>query len=425
MYTDIYRDVEEKNFFKKHRKILVAVSGGVDSMNLLHFLHMYQEKLGLSLGIVHVNHKQRQESDIEEAYLLDWANNHRIPIYRSSFKGHFSEGNARKFRYDFFKKVMFEEGYTALVTAHHADDQAETILMRIIRGARLRYLSGIKEVQAFGPGELIRPFLTLHKSQLPSIFHFEDHTNHEDSYFRNRIRNHYMKEFEVENPSIKNALLSLAKESGYLIDALSDLTKNIDIQERKQFLEQTVSVQFYLLQSYLEQFPDLDLSRQQFDNVLHILATKKEGSFPLKRGYSLVLTRDFSRIEKIGLETETIFAPILVEYESSKAFDSFKFSFTKTCPTSFEQSFPLYSLAPITLRHRKKGDKINFGSFSKKLRRLFIDEKFSLKERSEAVIGEQEGQVIFVLVAGKTYLRNTPKDGIMRAKLYVEKLRKR
>lgn len=425
MYTDIYNQVKAKHFFNNHTKVLIAVSGGVDSMNLLHFLHIYQEKFEILIGIVHVNHKQRQESEIEESYLIEWAKKHNIPIYTSSFKGKFTEAKARTFRYDFFRKIMQEEGYTALVTAHHADDQAETILMRIFRGSRLKYLSGIKEIQSFGTGELIRPFLGIQKSQFPNIFHFEDQSNFENYYFRNRIRNHYMKEIEQENPNFKTSLLSLAKETEYLIDALDDLTKEIDFQQRYQFLEQTNATQFYLLQKYINTFPDLMLTRQQFDNVLHLLTTKKEGVFPLKNGYFLKLTRDFSVIEKIGLETETKSEPVLIEYDSSKIFHSIKFSFSNDDLIPHDEIIPIYNLSPILLRKRKEGDKIHFDHFSKKLRRLFIDEKFSHEERNKAVVGEQNNEILFVLVAGKTYLRNAPKDGIMRAKLYVEKLRKR
>ena len=114
-------------------------------MNLLHFC-IYTEKFSIEIGIAHVNHKQRVESDTEENYLRDWAKEHQVPIYVSYFSGNFSEKTARDFRYHFFKQIMNEQNYTALVTAHHADDQAETIFMRLLRGSRLRHLSGIQAV---------------------------------------------------------------------------------------------------------------------------------------------------------------------------------------------------------------------------------------------------------------------------------------
>ena len=82
-------------------------------------------------------------------------------------------------------------------------------------------------------------------------------------------------------------------------------------------------------------------------------------------------------------------------------------------------------MTPITLRGLNAGDKIDFGQFSKKIRRLFIDDKFTAKERENAIIGLQDDQIIFVIIADKTYLRKASKHDIMLAKLYVEKLEKR
>ena len=158
-YEKVLKYVQEKKFFETHYNILIAVSGGVDSMNLLHFLHIYQKKLKNRKAVAHVNHKKRPQADEEEIYLKNWARDNHIPFYTAVFKGIFSEKKARDFRYTFFKNIMKEHGYTALVTAHHANDQAETVFLRLLRGSRLRYLTGIKEIQEFGNGQLIRPFL--------------------------------------------------------------------------------------------------------------------------------------------------------------------------------------------------------------------------------------------------------------------------
>ena len=176
-----------KEYFKKHSKVLLVLSGGLDSMFLFQLLSTYQEELGIELILAHVNHKQRSESDWEENELRKLADAAELPIYITSFSGDFSEARAREFRYDFFRKIMKDVGATALVTAHHADDQVETILMRLIRGSRLRHLIGIKESQVVDDIEIIRSLLYFHKTDFPPIFHFEDQTNHENSYFRNRI----------------------------------------------------------------------------------------------------------------------------------------------------------------------------------------------------------------------------------------------
>ncbi|MGT2686705.1 tRNA lysidine(34) synthetase TilS [Streptococcus porcinus] len=426
MYSKIYTYCLQKAFFKNHKKVLIAVSGGVDSMNLLHFLHTFKDQLDISIAIAHVNHKQRKESELEEDYLKKWAEQHDIPIFIDYFKGNFSEQRARDFRYQFFKRIMVQGNYTALVTAHHADDQVETVFMRLIRGSLLRYLAGIKEVQPFAGGQLIRPFLHFHKNDLPNPYHFEDSSNLGLDYFRNRVRNFYLKELEKENPKLSESILALAEESETLFIALADLTNHINITDRKIFLEQTDSVQFYLLQNYLAKFDDLLLSRKQVKEVLHILRAKGQGEFFLKNNYELVITSNQFHIRKIRLETEPKEMELLLKYDSDLSYQSYKFTFgSKGANIAGEFTIPIYHLTPIILRRRQPGDKIDFGTFSKKLRRLFIDEKFSQQERKEAIIGVQENEIIFVMIAGKTYLRKASERDIMKARLYIEKLRKR
>ena len=157
---------KEKAYFKNHQRVLLAVSGGLDSMTLLSFLYKYQKELDIELILAHVNHKQRIEADQEEKQLKEIAQKLGVKILTSSFSGVFSEKSARDFRYNFFKKVMQEEECTALVTAHHADDQAETIFMRILRGSRLHYLSSMKDRQPFGSGELIRPLFSVDRKSV-------------------------------------------------------------------------------------------------------------------------------------------------------------------------------------------------------------------------------------------------------------------
>ena len=234
-YQEIYNEIQKQAYFDKHHRVLIAVSGGVDSMNLLHFLHLYQEDFQIRIGIAHVNHKQRAESDMEETYLRAWAQDHNIPIYISYFEGKFSEKAARDWRYKFFQKIMKREGYSALVTAHHLDDQAETIMMRLIRGSRLRHLSGIKSIQSFGTGQLIRPFLSFSKTDLPKIFHFEDTSNEKTDFLRNRIRKNYLPLLNQENPQFVQGLNQLAFENNLLFQAFTALTSKITVTNLVEF----------------------------------------------------------------------------------------------------------------------------------------------------------------------------------------------
>lgn len=109
IYQKILKTIQKEGYFTDHDKVLIAVSGGVDSMNLLHFLHQHQQDLAISIGIAHVNHKQRIQSDEEEAYLRKWADQHQLPFFVTDFTGKFSEKAARSFRYSFFNQVMQKE----------------------------------------------------------------------------------------------------------------------------------------------------------------------------------------------------------------------------------------------------------------------------------------------------------------------------
>ena len=157
MKQQFLKHCKEQDYFQNHKKVLLAISGGLDSMTLLDLLYDSQSELQIELVLAHVNHKQRLESEYEEKELKKIAKKLSVKIVTSSFSGVFSEKAARDFRYQFFRKIMQEENCSALVTAHHADDQAETILMRILRGSRLRYVYGIQVRQQFGSGELISP----------------------------------------------------------------------------------------------------------------------------------------------------------------------------------------------------------------------------------------------------------------------------
>ena len=97
------KQMQEKRYFQNHRKVLVAVSGGLDSMTLFHLLYKNREELEIELGIAHVNHKQRPESNMEEKELSNFAQRLGVKFFSSNFSGNFSEEKARRFRYRFFE----------------------------------------------------------------------------------------------------------------------------------------------------------------------------------------------------------------------------------------------------------------------------------------------------------------------------------
>lgn len=411
MTQKLLQMMQAKGYFNQHKKILVAVSGGADSMSLLHFLYNHQKDLDIQLGIAHVNHKQRQESEHEEAYLRHWAEEHKVPFHYSEFSGKFSENAARTFRYEFFKQVMKAYDYSALVTAHHADDQAETIFMRLLRGSRLRHLTGISAIRPFGTGQIIRPFLHLTKAQLPVTFHFEDRSNTSLAYLRNRIRLSYLPTLSQENPKIKEHLCLLAEEIGLMEQALGELTKDISITDLSVFQQQSDAVQLFLLQNYLDSFPDLQLSKGQFNQLISYLRKNASGKMPLKNGYELVKTQTYFLIRKEA--SISLSPPCLLEFGKSVEFEAYTLTFSEFNDVSNTDAISIWSDAPIVIRHRKEGDKIDLGSHHKKLRRLFIDNKILEKDRQKAIVGEQDGHIIFLYVAGRLYLKKRPENAIL------------
>ena len=419
MTQKLLQMMQAKGYFNRHKKILVAVSGGADSMSLLHFLYNHQKDLDIQLGIAHVNHKQRQESEHEEAYLRHWAEEHKVPFHYSAFSGKFSENAARTFRYEFFKQLMKDYDYSALVTAHHADDQAETIFMRLLRGSRLRHLTGISAIRPFGTGQIIRPFLHLTKAQLPVTFHFEDRSNTSLAYLRNRIRLSYLPTLSQENPKIKEHLCLLAEEIGLMEQALGELTKDISITDLSVFQQQSDAVQLFLLQNYLDSFPDLQLSKGQFNQLISYLRKNASGKMPLKNGYELVKTQTDFLIRKEA--SISLSPPCLLEFGKSVEFEDYTLTFSEFNDVSNTDAISIWSDAPIVIRHRKEGDKIDLGSHHKKLRRLFIDNKILEKDRQKAIVGEQDGHIIFLYVAGRLYLKKRPENAILYGTVVIYK----
>ena len=419
MTQKLLQMMQAKGYFNRHKKILVAVSGGADSMSLLHFLYNHQKDLDIQLGIAHINHKQRQESEHEEAYLRHWAEEHKVPFHYSAFSGKFSENAARTFRYEFFKQVMKDYDYSALVTAHHADDQAETIFMRLLRGSRLRHLTGISAIRPFGTGQIIRPFLHLTKAQLPVTFHFEDRSNTSLAYLRNRIRLSYLPTLSQENPKIKEHLCLLAEEIGLMEQALGELTKDISITDLSVFQQQSDVVQLFLLQNYLDSFPDLQLSKGQFNQLISYLRKNASGKMPLKNGYELVKTQTYFLIRKEA--SISLSPPCLLEFGKSVEFEDYTLTFSEFNDVSNTDAISIWSDAPIVIRHRKEGDKIDLGSHHKKLRRLFIDNKILEKDRQKAIVGEQGGHIIFLYVAGRLYLKKKPENAILYGTVVIYK----
>lgn len=210
----------EQVLWQRGERILAAVSGGPDSLGLLLFLHDIAEQEGLSVGCCLVQHHLREEAEEEARYVERICERLGIPFFRRDvyveekrrLGGGSVETVARTLRYEALREVQREAGYTVIALAHHADDQAETILFHLLRGSGVRGLSGMAPKHE----ELIRPFLTVTKKEIEDFltaFPYapcHDATNDELDATRNRIRHQLLPEMLSYNPNLVETLLHTA-----------------------------------------------------------------------------------------------------------------------------------------------------------------------------------------------------------------------
>ena len=215
------------NSLDKKRPVVLALSGGVDSMVLFELL----KNTGFNVVIAHVNHHKRAESIIEENYIRKLAQDNNLSIEVLDYiheKDNF-QAEAHNSRYQFFYEVAIKYNATAIITAHHNIDNLETILINIIRGSNIYGYGGIKEISSYKDIKLIRPLINIEKDELYkyakefNITFFEDSSNARDEYLRNRIRHHVIPLLKKENPNLKE---SIANYSNQLHEAFSYIRGN-------------------------------------------------------------------------------------------------------------------------------------------------------------------------------------------------------
>lgn len=367
--------VQQKEFFKEHRRVLVALSGGKDSMTLFNWLYTYRKELEVELFTAHVNYGLRDVADWEEEQLKQKMTELQIELevahYDSDEK--FSEEAGRNMRYEFFRQVMADKNCTALVTAHHKGDQVETVLMREITGRRLRHLTGIPERQAFGTGELIRPLLTFSKADFDAEEYFEDVTNAGTDYLRNRVRNQYIPALTQENPQFSEAIVSMSQEITLAFSVIKDKIAELEIIKDeinlKLFLRQSRALQHFILQEYLEKFPDLQVSKAKFSELLWIIERPQQYRSELSNAYFFVKNDQYFMIVP-----NQPFPKKEIEIREDDPKDA---SFMRV-------DLPMEG--EIEIRKRQPGDYILINGHHKKLRKFFIEQHVPLEKRENLLI---------------------------------------
>ena len=246
----VLETIKKYELIKKGNTIVIGVSGGPDSMALLNILICLKNtnKIDCNLVVAHINHGIRKEADEETEYVISFCKDKNIPCYIKKEKVEElakiqkigTEEAGRKLRYSFFEEIAKKEDAQKIATAHTANDNAETILMNIMRGSST---SGLKGIEIKRDERYIRPILQVTRKDIEEyckqnkLDPREDKTNKENIYTRNKIRNELIPYIKEEfNPNIivsLNRLSELAKEDEeYFNKQVENKYKNILIEER-------------------------------------------------------------------------------------------------------------------------------------------------------------------------------------------------
>ncbi|MBL1230675.1 tRNA lysidine(34) synthetase TilS [Enterococcus sp. BWB1-3] len=446
MLEKFYQEVKQLDCWHPEERILLAVSGGVDSMILLYAMMKVSEMSGCTIGVAHLNHNLRPESKKESTYIEEFCTEHQLPFYLEVWQEEIPENNQearyREFRYNFFRKLMAQYNYTTIMTAHHADDQAETILMKWVRGSRLVNLAGIKKVQAFGTGKLVRPFLIFSKEELKvfaneqNIVYFEDSSNQSEVYFRNRIRHRVIPYLKEENPNFLKHVetfstqVSMADE---LINGIMEkkykqwVSKNnfgweVDLTELKK---ESSGMKYFFLQYLLQQTlirQNIEMNQDQLEFILSSLdSSNPQQRIFLKKGWYFIKEYNIGYLTKETISSS--FVTHILEknqglFLSENEWIGLESSETKlTVPEKVREWKPLERLLssevilPLKIRHREDGDRIALSeTLTKRLNRIFIDKKVTNSFRENAwVVLTADEEVIWVPNFANSYL-SIPKE---------------
>ncbi len=246
MFERFQKQLQENFSFLNGKRLLLAVSGGIDSMVLLDLF----QKLPYSIAVAHVNFGLRaDESDADEMFVQNYALEHQLPFYSRKFDTEVYAQNqgisiqmaARKLRYTWFDALLAQENYDYLLTAHQADDVLETFLINLSRGTGIDGLCGIPEQN----GKIIRPLLLFDRNTLlkyaqdEQLLWREDSSNASDKYLRNQIRHHLVPELKKTSDdflsSFQNTLMHVQQTRSLAEDAVEQFYAEVVSADENKF----------------------------------------------------------------------------------------------------------------------------------------------------------------------------------------------
>lgn len=408
--TDMNMQQKIQNYIEKHEllspkaKVIVGVSGGADSVVLLHVL----SSLGYDCVIAHCNfHLRMDESDRDEAFVLNLSNELKVPYYHIDFETtkyaethHISiEMAARDLRYAWFYELLDKHDAQAIAVAHHADDSIETLLMNLVRGTGLRGLTGIAPRNE----KVVRPLLWCTRSEIEIyciehfLEHVEDSTNAKIDYQRNKFRNIVLPLLEEINPSVRQTLYdSLPRFQGNLAiyeQAIEKIRQDI-VHKEAEFVKLNINllkkqvhlptVMYELLHSYGFGIATIQQITEQLDG--------ESGKLFYSDTHRLLKDREYLVVSKIEFKPRTdywisdkdteITVPFQLKLNKLQVKSDFLVSKEKN-----RIHIDIDKLSfPLKLRRWQEGDTFfPFGmNKRKKISDFFINNKLSILEKEQS-----------------------------------------
>lgn len=387
--------------FLKDKKLLIAISGGVDSVVLTHLLSI----LNFNISLAHCNFKLREkESDLDENFVLKLGEKLNIKTFTTQFETNkFAQKNklstqiaARELRYNWFESLVNKHQFEYVLTAHHADDNLETFLINLTRGTGLDGLTGIPETN----GNILRPLIPFSRNEIidfakeNDIKWREDQSNASTKYIRNKIRHQVVPVLKEINPSVLETFAKTTnhlKESQQIIeDRIQKVSKEIIQKDFSTSLEMTkLNIdkinQLSNPKAYLYQFLK-DYNFTEWNDVYNLLSAQS-GKQVFSKTHVLLKDRNFLILTKKGFSTEQetiveiventteITNPIHLKFETVKnpSLHSKEIIFLDKNELEF----------PLKLRKWQNGDVFYPSGMQgkKKISKYFKDEKLSLIDK--------------------------------------------
>jgi len=397
------------NFLEKEANIdnndtvVVACSGGPDSMALLNLTIEYRKKKDIKIVCAHVNHNVREASKDEKIFVEEFCKRNNV-IFEYMVIEHYGDDNfhneARTIRYNYFEDIVNKYNAKYLFTAHHGDDLIETILMRINRGSTLRGYSGFSRILKLKDYMLVRPLITMTKKEIlkyneeNNIGYVTDESNKKDVYTRNRYRKYIVSEIKKEDELAHKKFLKFSNTLQEYSNYIDKITKN---KKEEMYINNKLNIDKFnqeehiiktnILYNILEELykDDLMLVTDKHVELLFELIDSNRPNSKLHLPNNLIAIRRYNEVEftKEDIEDSLYEIELIdqIQLTNGKTIEIVKESDMTNnfiCRLdSNEIKLPLY------VRNRREGDKIEIKGLngSKKIKDIFINEKITSDER--------------------------------------------